>query len=90
MLNIVSAFNYYSNLLLITTISSMSVNPCCLFISAPYAKWRYFVSEKGRNERQKGNGKEASENLFSVAGKNSGSASGAEIPPLGGEGECVI
>jgi hypothetical protein len=74
-----------------TTISSMSVKPCCLSISAPYAKWRYFVSEKEqKREAKKGNGKEASENLFSVAGKNSGSGSGAEIPLSGWRGENAL
>jgi hypothetical protein len=36
-----------------TTISSMSVNPCCLSISAPYAKWRYFVSGKEQKREAK-------------------------------------
>jgi len=46
--------------------------------------------ERGETRGKKGNGKEASENLFSVAGKNSGSASGAEIPLSGWRGENAL
>jgi hypothetical protein len=31
----------------------MRVKPCCLFISAPYAKWRYFVSGKEEKREAK-------------------------------------
>jgi len=46
--------------------------------------------ERAETRGKKGNGKEASENLFSVAGKNSGSGSGAEIPLSGWRGENAL
>ena len=80
-------FDCKSNLLLIITISSMSVNPCCLSISAPYAKWRYFVSgKKQKREAKKGTGM-GLQRIFSVLqGRTVDLRAGLKFPSPGGEG----
>lgn len=81
----------YSNLLLMTTISSMSVNPCCLSISAPYAKWRYSGSAKGEKRgAKKGTGKGLQRIHAVLQGRTTDLRAGLKFPSPGGEGKRVI
>ena len=86
--NYSNLFQYInSNSLFIITISSIRVNPCCLFISAPYVKWRYSVSAKGQKRgAKKGTGKRVQRINAVLQERTADLRAGLKFPSPGGEG----
>lgn len=65
----------------------MRVNPCCLFISAPYVKWRYSVSAKGQKRgAKKGTGERFQRIYAALQGRTADLRAGLKFPSPGGEG----
>ena len=65
----------------------MSVKPCCLSISAPDAKWRYFVSGKEqKREAKKGTGRRLQRIYSVLQGRTADLRAGLKFPSPGGEG----